>query len=493
MRGTNLNDEGRNVKMRSKIFCMILMVTLVVSNFTVFAAAENGDKSKGVSQQKECSIRLVDVPEQVNTFEQFTVTAQVYNVPEEAAYKARWLYNGQPIEGFGNDHFIVTEGKTSTLIYAIPMMDNIKTGFTVGFELINPDNKATVAQKEIKVSQNPLDLNIQLDNNKITLFKGDTVQITATVGNNNGKTYVIPVGWQKNDAPLDGCTNNHFNITESRTSTYFFYAADEYMNTTVKLALVINPENLGGILQKAAVVNINVIDHPPEYYEELNRNRVLSIVKPVNVEATVIKNANLYQDENLKTKIGQVNNGATGIYDDYHEQSAAHIVFPDGTSGWIPYGAVSISNKNYTVYEDFTDQDKETFVNAKGYSSDTAYLVWINLERQKVNVFIGNQGNWKLCKSMPCASGKNTTPTIAGIFKYSYKVAKWDFGDYYVKPVLVFNGGHAFHSRTYREKDGSLLDPTIGTPASHGCIRMLQEDIDWLAYYLTLKSTVVVF
>ena len=479
--------------MRSKLFCIILIISLVVSYFPAFVTAESGDKLQGSEQEKECNVRLLNAPEQISAFEQFTVTAEVYNVPQEAAYKACWLYNGEPIEGFANDNFIVSEGKLSTLTYAIPMTDSIKFGFNIGFELIDSTNKTIIAQKEIKISHNPLAVNVELNNQEITLYKGETAEIIAEVSSDSSKTYILPVGWQKNDIPIKNCTNNKFNITGTRTSTYYFYASDEYVNSSVCLSLVINPDNLGGILQKVGEVKINVIDHPPEYYEEINRNRVLSLVKPVNVEATIIKTTNLYKDENLKTKIRQVNKGTTAIYDDYHKQSAAHLILPDGTTGWVSFSAVSISNKNYTVYEDFTDQDKETFVNAKGYSSSTDYLVWINLERQKVNVFLGSQGKWKLTRSMTCATGRNTTPTIAGVFKYSYKVAKWDFGDYYVKPVLVFNGGHAFHSRTYREKDGSLLDPTIGTPASHGCIRMLQEDINWMEYYLILKSTVVVY
>jgi lipoprotein-anchoring transpeptidase ErfK/SrfK len=57
---------------------------------------------------------------------------------------------------------------------------------------------------------------------------------------------------------------------------------------------------------------------------------------------------------------------------------------------------------------------------------------------------------------------------------------------------MLFNGGAAMHSRTYTP-DGSLLDATLGRPASHGCVRMKQEDIDWLAKYIPLGTTVVVY
>lgn len=38
-----------------------------------------------------------------------------------------------------------------------------------------------------------------------------------------------------------------------------------------------------------------------------------------------------------------------------------------------------------------------------------------------------------------------------------------------------------------------LSDATIGMPASHGCIRMMDEDIQWLYNYVPANTTVVVF
>ena len=57
---------------------------------------------------------------------------------------------------------------------------------------------------------------------------------------------------------------------------------------------------------------------------------------------------------------------------------------------------------------------------------------------------------------------------------------------------MIFNGEHAFHTRTYRTT-GGLLDPTIGKPVSNGCVRLYDEAVDWLWNNLPYNTTVVVY
>jgi hypothetical protein len=49
--------------------------------------------------------------------------------------------------------------------------------------------------------------------------------------------------------------------------------------------------------------------------------------------------------------------------------------------------------------------------------------------------------------------------------------------DVFVKDVVVFDWGHGngFHSLPM-DKDGNILDPTLGKPASAGCIRLVDSD-----------------
>jgi len=216
------------------------------------------------------------------------------------------------------------------------------------------------------------------------------------------------------------------------------------------------------------------------------------VIETIRVEATVHQDTGLFADSMLTQYIGWVNAGTTGIYTNYVSYKSSELQLSDGRSGWVDCLAVTISDANYIRQGDYSVEEKETYVNQSGYTSQTDYLVWISLNTQRVNVFLGSAGNWKLAQSFTVATGKNSTPTIAGVFEYFYRRDRWDFGDYYVEPVLIFNGGHAFHSRTYTPS-GNLLDPTLGYPVSAGCIRMADEDIAWLDTYLPLHSTVVVY
>ena len=69
-----------------------------------------------------------------------------------------------------------------------------------------------------------------------------------------------------------------------------------------------------------------------------------------------------------------------------------YLIPEEARACWVPYYSISISDKNYTVYEGLSDEDKEIFVNGKEYDSQSEYPIWINLERQKVECLSGFQG-----------------------------------------------------------------------------------------------------
>ena len=144
---------------------------------------------------------------------------------------------------------------------------------------------------------------------------------------------------------------------------------------------------------------------------------------------------------------------------------------------------------------DYTTADKETFVNAKGYSSPSKYLIWVNLATQRANIFQGSKGNWKLLRTGQVSTGKASTPTPVGVFKVTWKQTGWFASTYTVKPVVRFSAGngYAFHSRLYYPNSTRLQDGTIGVPASHGCVRMMDPDIQWIYNNAPSGTTVVVY
>ena len=142
---------------------------------------------------------------------------------------------------------------------------------------------------------------------------------------------------------------------------------------------------------------------------------------------------------------------------------------------------------------DYEPFEKEIWVNAKGYESDTQYLIWVNQSHQRTNVFEGSQGSWKLIYEwvVGCGRGSNTPQ---GVFKTTWNQVGWFTYDYDVRPVVRFKGGgYAFHSRLYYPGTDILKEPDIGYPISAGCIRMYDENIQWIYDNVPSGTTVVVY
>lgn len=262
-------------------------------------------------------------------------------------------------------------------------------------------------------------------------------------------------------------------------------------DTEMTVALEVHLNGVVRRIEKRIVVN----NYDDSWYEQKEAERVLSMVKPVEIEATVLNWTYTYSDKWLGTTNGGLNAGDQVIYMDHNGLTSAYIWIPgEARACWVPYYSIRISSKNYTVYEDFSDTDKEIFVNAKGYESQSEYLIWINLERQKVNVFLGAKGRWDLIRVSTCSSGANTTPTPTGVVTYCAYSNGWFNPTYYVKPVLYINleRAIAMHSILFNP-NGTVQDGTQGTPASHGCVRMPPAEIDWIASHVPVGTTVVVF
>lgn len=155
---------------------------------------------------------------------------------------------------------------------------------------------------------------------------------------------------------------------------------------------------------------------------------------------------------------------------------------------------------NYTLKwaleNDYDNLTKEVWVNTKGYSSQTQYLVWINISHQRVNIFQGSQGNWSLIKNYVVGTGARGTDTPVGFYTVGTRIRTgWTTNTYNVRPVVRFKlgSGLAFHSRIYDPHYTRITDARIGFPISHGCIRMYDEDVLWIYNNIPEKTTVVVF
>lgn len=275
------------------------------------------------------------------------------------------------------------------------------------------------------------EMNVALQAAPSVVLAGGKLTVTARF-TNVGLSKVCSIQWYRDGAPVSGQGNNAFTITEGKTASYSPpITFTKNMKTSITVGLAIKYVSGARVDTVYKTVTVPIQNYPASHYYGVEAQRVLKLVSPTY----------------------------TGKRNDY---SAA---------------------------------DKEIFVNVKGYSSSSKYLIWVNLATQRVNVFQGSKENWKLIRTGLVGTGKSSTPTPVGMFYVTRKQTGWFTPTYTVKPVVRFSAGsgYAFHSRLYYPGTNRLQDGRIGLPVSHGCIRMYDEDIQWLYNNAPIGTTVAVY
>ena len=215
-----------------------------------------------------------------------------------------------------------------------------------------------------------------------------------------------------------------------------------------------------------------------EYEKEVKR--VESLVKPSIVYATLNSNVSVFKKGEKAEIVRDQENGKR------------YQLKKDGKTYWVSRDYVSIPPDPTTNTEQMTKDDIELYVNSKNFESETAYFIWIDIDRQLLHTFLGENGNWHLYKTMQCATGRNKTPTVRGTFKV-YASGKKSFikGDCWVKNFLRFYDAYMIHSNPVNGR-GRIIDYTMGRRVSNGCVRTNMDESEWLVYYVPVKTTVFV-
>ena len=330
-------------------------------------------------------------------------------------------------------------------------------------------------------------LGVEFTSHSESLMKNQPVMVEIKI-TNVPEGIVASLQWKQDGVALSDGYYSNIDLYEGITISYQgllpYYSKTGYTGVSVDIAV-------DGIIREELLA----IPYSPDVYIDTEVQRVLELVQPMRISATITSGCTTYGNSSLTNKIGSVAAGTAVAYFDHNEEYSAYVQLPDGSYVWVPYKNVRISSANFTESGDYTNSEKETFVNAKGYESSTGYLIWINPKRQKVNIFVGSRFKWKLLKAFPCATGANTTPTPMGVYKYVARDTAWIKPDYQVRPILYFElyRGLAFHSRLYSPDGSTLIDATIGRPASHGCIRMYDDDVRWMERDMPINTTVIVY
>lgn len=106
--------------------------------------------------------------------------------------------------------------------------------------------------------------------------------------------------------------------------------------------------------------------------------------------------------------------------------------------------------------------------------SATARWIEVVLEDQSIYLWEDNE----ILETLPMSSGVNESPattTYSGEFivETMYPGPEETAPGVYVRDIIIFDWehGNGFHSLPM-DVDGQILDPTLGKPASAGCIRV---------------------
>ncbi|VYU59963.1 L,D-transpeptidase family protein [Clostridium paraputrificum] len=121
-------------------------------------------------------------------------------------------------------------------------------------------------------------------------------------------------------------------------------------------------------------------------------------------------------------------------------------------------------------------------INELVIESLTPYLIHVDLNAQKTYIYNGKLKNWNLEKTFTCSTGIKGEETPQGVYTIKEK-GQWFFSEQYNqggKYWVQFLGDYLFHSLPYNKEKTNIVDHTLGTPASHGCIRLKDEDSKWI-------------
>lgn len=207
-----------------------------------------------------------------------------------------------------------------------------------------------------------------------------------------------------------------------------------------------------------------------------------------NIKQKVDTNLKTPSDKGIGTKI-KVKKGTrvTVIQRDYHEKAGvSQCMLKNGRVIYVPNKYLYFTAPICTGSKgDYSRETKEAYINGQTIKSGDKYLLWVSLDKQRVNVFTGSSRNWKLIKVFKTSTGKADAPTLDQSFLRDYRIQwkKKEVTGLYFYSAVYGSGIHRF--------PGSGASKALGIkPISHSCIRLAQNNAIWIYNNTSDKKTV---
>lgn len=175
----------------------------------------------------------------------------------------------------------------------------------------------------------------------------------------------------------------------------------------------------------------------------------------------------------------------------------------DSTIRVVYTGEGMVGVKQACMFQDGYDraQDDMSFVQtmaamnarAQDESSDTNYLVLVDVDHKYVGVFTRNtsKSDWVLTRYLQCSVGAPHSPTPRARFTIHDRGESFvnSFGTCYY--YVQFNGDYLFHS-TPVDSNG-VADDRMGCEVSHGCVRLLRPQAKWFYDHIPEHTAVLLY
>nr|WP_297280556.1 D-alanyl-D-alanine carboxypeptidase family protein [uncultured Butyricicoccus sp.] len=174
--------------------------------------------AKRDASRQTTALAIIAQPNEVRPFEPFQVTAQLTGVSAPYITNAQWYVNDEPVAGYGNSYFQVTNGKTTTLEYTLDTLET--TTAQIRLSLTMPDGTTRSVQTELQVAPVELNLDASLNLERADIYPGKVVTIRADVTSTaNLPEITVPVQWELNgdmvlDAPQSVTLQNGYGTVD---------------------------------------------------------------------------------------------------------------------------------------------------------------------------------------------------------------------------------------------------------------------------------------
>ena len=130
----------------------------------------------------------------------------------------------------------------------------------------------------------------------------------------------------------------------------------------------------------------------------------------------------------------------------------------------------------------------------------TEYKLEVDLSKQRVYAFhLNEDGEYEQVESFICSTGLGGT-TPRGVFRSTRKLDRWHYFfefNCWAQYAYAIVDHIYFHSVIYSSRSESSLRTSsvyaLGSPASHGCIRLKVADAQWIYEHCENGTTVVIY